>query len=88
METFESPFSNIQLELLRLYKSNVNDIDLLAVKKIISNYFAEKAIKKADEIWESQNWDEKKVSELLSIKMRTPYHKGALSKLFLIQMFF
>ncbi len=78
METVQTPFSNIQLELLQLYKSNVDENDLAAIKKLISDYFAEKAIKKADEIWEKQNWDEKKVEELLQTKMRTPYHKRSL----------
>ncbi|MCW3108706.1 MAG: hypothetical protein JWQ09_3212 [Segetibacter sp.] len=78
METLQTPFSNIQLELLRLYKSNVDDKDLLTIKKLISDYFAEKAIRQADETWEKQNWDEKKVEELLNTKMRTPYQKRRL----------
>lgn len=73
MESIQTPFSNIQMELLQLYKSNVDDKDLVAIKKMIADYFAEKAIRQADEIWENENWDEKKVEKLLAIKMRTPY---------------
>jgi hypothetical protein len=78
MEALQSPFSNIQLELLQLCKSDVDEKDLLAIKKMISEYFAQKAIRHADEIWENENWDEKRVEELLSAKMRTPYHKHSL----------
>lgn len=78
MDSLQAPFSNIQLELLQLYKSNIEDKDLIAIKQLISEYFAEKAIKKADEVWEEQNWNEKKVEELLHTKMRTQYHKRSL----------
>ncbi len=37
METVQTPFSNIQLELLQLYKSNVDENDLAAIKKLISD---------------------------------------------------
>lgn len=77
MESLE-PFSNIQLELLQLYKSNVSDSDLFAIKKMIADYFANKAINMADEIWDENEWDNKKVEELLQTKMRTPYNKRPL----------
>lgn len=78
MENPEAPFSNIQLELLQLYKSNVSDSDLFAIKKMIADYFANKAINMADEIWDKNEWDDKKVEELLQTKMRTPYNKRPL----------
>ena len=78
MDTLQPPFSNIQLELLQLFKTDVEDNDLLAIKKLISDYFAGKAISKADEIWDKEKWDEEKVQELLNTKMRTPYHKRPL----------
>jgi len=78
MEALETPFTNLQMELLQLYKSDVPEEDLLAIKKLIANYFAAKAIKLADEIWEKEGWDEGKVQELLRTRMRTPYNKSSL----------
>ncbi len=78
MEALQSPFSNIQLELLQLYQSDIDEKDLVAIKKLIADYFANKAIKMADEIWDKEGWDEKKVQELLNTKMRTPYNKRPL----------
>ncbi len=79
MQTLQPPFSNIQLELLQLYQSNVDDNDLLAIKKLIADYFANNAIRMADKIWEEQGWDDKKkINELLKTKMRTPYNKRSM----------
>ncbi len=73
METLAAPFSNIQMELLQLYKSDVSESDLFVIKKMIADYFAAKAINMADDIWDKQKWDDKKINELLETKMRTPY---------------
>ena len=78
METLESPFSNIQLELLQLFQSNIDENDLVAIKNLITGYFAKKAIDMADEIWDKEGWDENKVNEFLQTKMRTPYNKHPL----------
>jgi hypothetical protein len=78
MESLAAPFSNIQMELLQLYKSNISDNDLFAIKKMIADYFANKAINMADEIWDKEKWDDKKIEELLQTKMRTPYNKRPL----------
>src|SRR5438105_15685174 len=80
MENSEAPFSNIQMELLQLYKSNVSDADLFVIKKMIADYFAKKAIGMADEIWDREGWDDKKIEELLQTKMRTQYKKRIMLK--------
>jgi hypothetical protein len=48
-------FSNIQLELLKLYANDVSDEDLMVFHNFISKYFAEKAIKEANKLWDEQN---------------------------------
>lgn len=40
--TAELPLSNLQVELLKLYKSGVSDEDLAAINNLIVAYFAEK----------------------------------------------
>lgn len=66
------PFSNVQLELLKLYASNVSDEDLLAIKEAMAKHFFGKAKDAADKAW-----DEKGLSEeiLLNTHRRTAYHK-------------
>lgn len=48
------PLTNVQLELLKLYSTNLSQEDLLDVKKLLARYFAQKAIKGADKIWEEK----------------------------------
>jgi len=52
VENRDSNFSNIQLELLKMYSTDVKDEELLEIKKFLSDYFSKKAIKEADEIWD------------------------------------
>ena len=48
--------SNLQLELLRVFSRQIADEDILAIRKMLATYFAEKAIKMADEIWDENGW--------------------------------
>jgi len=59
------PFSNLQLELLKLYARKVSDRDLLQIKTLLGQYFADKV------------WEEKKLTEekILGKHQRTPYRR-------------
>ena len=52
----QPPLTNIQQELLKLYSSDVSEEDLIAIKNFIANYFASKAIKEADQIWDKKGY--------------------------------
>lgn len=43
--------SNVQMELIKLYSTDLEYNDLMEVKKILANHFAQKAINEADTIW-------------------------------------
>ncbi len=43
------------MELLKLYSTNVQESDLMEIKKILGSYFANKAIKEADACWDENN---------------------------------
>ena len=47
--------SNVQLELLKLYSTNLSHQELVGLKRVMANYFAQRAIKGADKIWEEKN---------------------------------
>lgn len=66
------PFSNLQLELINLFADNVQDADLLAIKRLIAQYFANKASDLADIAWEQRGLDAKL---LLKKNMRTAYKR-------------
>lgn len=48
------PLSNLQLELLKLYSTNLDQQELVELKRVLANYFAQKAIKEADKIWDEK----------------------------------
>ncbi len=45
------PLNALQLELLKLYSTEISREDLLEVKRVLARHFANKAIAGADEIW-------------------------------------
>jgi hypothetical protein len=47
-------YSNIQQELLKLYSSNVEEQDLINIKKFLSDYFAQKS---ATDIWQEKSYN-------------------------------
>ena len=66
----KQPFSNIQLELLKLFADDIPEQDLKVIQRMIVRYFAEKASAEADEIWSEKGYS---AEELLKENMRTPY---------------
>jgi hypothetical protein len=68
----QQPFSNLQLELLKLYSRNVPENDLIQIKLFLAHYFAEKAMDEADRIWEEKDYTADKI---LKTHRRTPYPK-------------
>ncbi|WP_373513930.1 hypothetical protein [Persicitalea sp.] len=66
METLKLPFSNLQIELLRLYAHQVDEKDLLQIKELIGRYFANRLTRLADEAWERNGWTDKDMETLLN----------------------
>lgn len=63
-----------QLEILKLFSRDLDDSDLVAIKRLIVKYLAEKITKMADEVWEKNNWTDEDMDKLLNTHMRTPYN--------------
>ncbi len=56
MTVIQKPFSNIQLELLKIFPHNLNETDVKAIKKMLARYFMEKAVNEADKIAEEKGY--------------------------------
>ncbi len=50
-ETKARALSNVQMELLKLYSTDLEHDDLMELRKILANHFAQKAMNGADTIW-------------------------------------
>ena len=50
------PLSNMQMELLKLYATNIPDADLLEIKRYLARFFMKKAVEEADKVWDERNY--------------------------------
>ncbi|MFN7120002.1 MAG: hypothetical protein ACK4TA_24625 [Saprospiraceae bacterium] len=71
-QTIPQPFTNLQLELLKLYAREVSEEDLLEIRRLLAQYFMDKASDLADQIWEEKGLTEE---ALLAQHRRTPYNR-------------
>jgi hypothetical protein len=75
MEAIQTPFTEPQLDLLRMFSHKVDDNNWVEIKKLIAAYFAKKAVEEANRVWDEQNWGDQKIDMLLNTHLRTPYNK-------------
>lgn len=68
--TLKTPLTNVQLEILKSFSHQLNSNDLKEFKNTIANFFAKRLISEADKVYEQNNWNDKKVDELLTTKIR------------------
>jgi len=72
----KQPLTTLQLEMLKLFARDIEETDLIEIKKFLVKYFANKAMDLADKVWEQNNWNEQDENRFLKEHNRTPYkHK-------------
>lgn len=69
-----SPLNNHQLEILKLFSRELDDKDLLEIKRLIVQYLADKVTHMTDEIWEEKGWTNEDMKRILKSHKRTPYN--------------
>ncbi|MCW5923410.1 MAG: hypothetical protein KIS77_13785 [Saprospiraceae bacterium] len=67
------PMSNLQLELLKLYSTNLSEQQLLDIKRILAAYFAEQIDREMTALWEEKGWDDSTIEKWKHERLRTPY---------------
>lgn len=55
MKTSSTPLSNLQLEFLKLFAHNVSEEQLLEIKLLLGQYFAQQATDAMEEVWKEKN---------------------------------
>jgi len=58
MSVLNYPLSNVQVELMKLFSTNLSNKELIELKDLLSGFYSQKATAQADEIW-----DEKRLSD-------------------------
>ena len=73
MEMLKTPLNEPQLELLKMFSSNISEAEWLEIKRLIVRYFAKKAIASANDVWDNNKWTAEDEERILKTHMRTPY---------------
>jgi hypothetical protein len=68
MSTLNYPLSNVQLELLKLFSTNLNDKDIIELRDLLSGFYADKAIAKANAIWDEKKLNDEEMDKWLNKK--------------------
>ena len=64
--------SNLQLELIKVFSQQLDEVQLFEIRDLLSNYFAEKATQEMDKHWTENNWNNKTIDVWANEHMRTP----------------
>ena len=68
----KKPLPNLQIELLKLFDRQIPDDDLLAIRKMLIDYFAKKSMDLSDEAWDKNNWTKEDEQRFLHEHFRKP----------------
>lgn len=65
--------TNLQLELLKLFKFELPDSQIQEIKTLLSGYFADKASDGMDKLWDQNSWSNDTMDEWKNENLRTRY---------------
>ena len=68
-------FSPAQVHVLNLVSHIKTAMGLEQLRKQLAAFYAKQVDEEMDRLWESGQWDEKKLQELRGSHFRTPYNK-------------
>lgn len=54
--SLQPPFTNLQMELLKLFSRQLPEKDLLAIRDLIAQYLLERSFELADQEWEKRGY--------------------------------
>ena len=66
----KQPLSNVQLEILKAFSYHLPEEELQDFRQTIAQYFANRAVKSANQVWDEKGWTDLDVDRMLATKMR------------------
>ncbi len=73
MMVTENKLTNLQLELIKMFKYNLSENQLIELKDLLSNYFVSKVDFEMDKVWNDKNWTNSTMENLANQHTRTLY---------------
>ncbi|HEY8931339.1 MAG TPA: hypothetical protein VIM55_19200 [Mucilaginibacter sp.] len=68
MSVLNYPLSNVQMELMKLFSTNLSDSELVELKDVLARFYAEKATSEADRLWDEKGLTDDDMEKLLNQK--------------------
>jgi len=68
MNELKFPLSNAQVELMKLYGTNLSNNDLEELKSLLARFYANKAIVQSNEIWDEKGLTDRDMESWLNQK--------------------
>jgi hypothetical protein len=65
--------TNLQIELLKTFRYELSETQMLEIKTILSKYFAEKATDEMDKFCQQNGWNDETIENLSNAHLRTKY---------------
>lgn len=78
--TIRQPFNPAQIELLSTMASLSTEDDLIELKQAIVRFFAERADREMERLWENGTINENTLETWKHEHMRTPYHQNNMAR--------
>ena len=78
METLKQPFNPVQIEILNTMAQLNTDSDLIELKKVVSKFFAERADREMEQLWNKGTINSQTIDDWGKEHMRTPYKKRVI----------
>ncbi len=80
MSPTSQTLSNAQIELLKLFPSDLSEVELAELKKILLAYKIQRVGQLAEKNWDEKGWTEETMNQFLKEHMRTSYNYAGHSK--------
>ena len=69
MSVLNYPLTNVQMELLKLFSTNMSDEEVIELKDVIAKFYAEKSIALANDIWDKRGLTNDDMDKWLNKKL-------------------
>jgi hypothetical protein len=66
MGALNYPLTNVQIELLKLFTTNLSEQDIIELKNLLSSFYANKGIALADRVWDEKGLTDQDMDKWLN----------------------
>ncbi len=61
----DKPLTNSQIELLKAFSHDLSEDDLLALRRMLARFFADRASDEVDRLWGERGWTEDTMHKII-----------------------